>query len=164
MASMSVVVALFFMTIAVLCSYADAADIFTYTAGSTCGDASDVTISGAFLGGDTYRCCSSGTTYSGGVKGFDYHVRAKDTGTDHQVNVRAYDGSTSNSATNRKAAGICDKGNTASSSPATLAAGILRIAFTNAKLTPAATRERITFVSKSRATTGIQIANSGTST
>jgi hypothetical protein len=48
--------------------------------------------------------------------------------------------------------------------PATLAAGILRIAFTNAKLTPAATRERITFVSKSRATTGIQIANSGTST
>ena len=48
--------------------------------------------------------------------------------------------------------------------PATLAAGILRIAFTNAKLTPAATRERITFVSKSRATTGIQIASSGTST
>ena len=48
--------------------------------------------------------------------------------------------------------------------PATLAAGILRIVFTNAKLTPAATQERITFVSKSRATTGIQIANSGTST
>ena len=46
--------------------------------------------------------------------------------------------------------------------PATLAAGILRIAFTNAKLTPAATREQITFVSKSRATTGGQIANSST--
>ena len=112
---MSVVVAFFFMTIAVLCSYADAANIDTYTAGSTCGDASDVTISGAIFGGDTYRCCSSATAHPGGVKGFDYHVRAKNTGTDHQVNVRAYDGSTSNSATNRKTDGICDKGNSASS-------------------------------------------------
>ncbi len=112
---MRVVVALFFLTIAVFGSYADAADTFTYTTGSTCGDASDVTISGDSGGGDTYRCCSSSATYSGGVKGFDYHVRPKNTGTDYTIDVKAYDGSTSNSATYTTTEGACAKGNTPSS-------------------------------------------------
>ena len=46
--------------------------------------------------------------------------------------------------------------------PATLAALILRIVSTNAKLTLAATRGRIIFVSRSRVTNGTQIVNFGT--
>ena len=77
-----------FLTSAVLFLKADAATT-TEIAGSTCGEASEV----------TWRCCSSGNTYPRGVDGFDYWVRPKYIDTDYTVNVQGYQMSYYNDAT-----------------------------------------------------------------
>ena len=100
----------FFLTSAVLFSKADAAPI-TEIAGSTCGDASEVTIGP----GVTRRCCSSGIAYPRGLQGFEYWVRPKYKDTDYTVNVKGYQVSYYNDATSIYTAGGCAKGNSASS-------------------------------------------------
>lgn len=90
----------FFLTSAVLFSKAVAA-ITTKIAGSTCGDASKVTIGP----GHTRRCCSSGNTYPRGVEGFDYWVRSK------YKDVRQQDGQEALQPRNRTRGGVSHRGN-----------------------------------------------------